>query len=197
VPARIACVFFSLLLAITPLRAGGDDYCFPRDTKAKKHTYCEVVLIRNATAPFHGSGYTVSFESKFFKGLKRSKTRRGIEFRKGKAVVTNYPDTFVLAIEPPFFSPEDDRPVLGGAVSAPTDRIPRRVVLRWLDPNGKTLEERSFALEEVVEWWPELRRSKTWYRTTLNGVNQLLTAEVQVMIFGNSDTLLSTIRGVL
>lgn len=195
-PGRIACVFFTLLLATTPLRAS-DDYCFPRDAKAKKHTYCEVVVIRNATDLVPGSGYTVSFESKFFKGLKRRKTRHGIEFRKGKAVVTKYPDTFVLAIEPPFFSPKDVRPVPGGPVSTPTDRIPRKVVVRWLDGDGKTLEERSLELEEVVEWWPELRPSKIWYSTTLNGVNQPLTAELQVMIFGDSDKLLSTIRGVL
>jgi hypothetical protein len=155
---------------------------------AKKHVvYCESIPIGSvALAAQHFTNTAlISFDSRFFSGLERLKTGHGLEFRKARQSVLNYPGEFTVAIE--------TLPL----VRLPAELRPRHVIVRWLDVSQRVLAEKTTDLEEVEEAWPELAPPKVWYRARISGVNEPLTSGVEVLVTGDGGAVLGTMRGNL
>ena len=208
----LARVFFSITLLVTSFvsPSAGQSKCEAVIKRDGSASYCESVpfgLTPNANkqpvkAPVSNNQVfevSVSIESKFFEGLQRLSTSRGMEFRKGGQSVTNYPDTFVIEVEPFFLQLKNDQSELPpSATKLPQDKTPTRVILRWLDPQtGAVLDNNELKLEEVVEAWQELSPPKVWYRARVEGVEKPLAAKLQIIVLGNSETPLATLSGRL
>ena len=182
-------------------KAGRDTDCLIKATK-KRVFYCESIVIGYVALATKKPTATlvVSFESKFFAGLERVKTSHGSEFRKAGHPASNYPVEFTLAIEPLVLDQLGKSlpaPLPSPAVRLPPEMRPRHVIVRWLDSSKRVLAEKASDLEEVEEAWPELRPPVVWYRATIVGVNESLASSLEVMVTGDSDALLGTMRGKL
>ena len=182
-------------------KAGRDSDCLIKATK-KRVFYCDSIVIGYVALATKKPTATlvVSFESKFFAGLERVKTSHGSEFRKAGHPASNYPVEFTLAIEPLVLDKlgkSSPSPLPSPAVRLPPEMRPRHVIVRWLDSSERVLAEKASDLEEVEEAWPELRPPVVWYRAIIVGITQSLASSVEVMVTGNNDALLGTIRGKL
>lgn len=194
-----ASVFIVIVLNATGASASERD-CLPPKPDQRKVTYCESVKIGHEPFDTNGSTYTVSFESKFFDGLMRTKTKKGYAFRKGYQAVTNYPESFVIAVEMFSFRAVLNRPAdaaPGIPHHPPREQKPRELVLRWLNQSGAVLGETKISLEEVVEGWPEHDSPTVWYRATVGQVNQPLDAFAEIVLLGEGESPLATVRGRL
>ena len=170
--------------------AGRDhDSCLLPDSSHKRSEYCESVPLGSHKATKVPANYSVTLKSEFFKGLKRIRSPKGFDFVKDGHAVAKYPEQLTIEVSTTFSEIDLSRRLVPGKPARPAaQEVPRRVVLRWHDATGKVLETRSVDLEEVVEPWPELSQPQVWYRATISGVDQLLSGELETLVFTRGET---------
>jgi hypothetical protein len=189
-------LFVCMILVLEKLSPAEHKSCALPKPKEKKVYFCESISLGTGRM---GPGkqnyyYSVRFISSFFRGLTRLSTATGFDFRKGERTVKNYPDHFIISVEPFSSSAVFSQPSIPGQPALiPVDETPRRVVLRWRDSQGKVLDEESHSLEQVVEPWPEQSTPRLWFSGTVAG-NHPLVAEIDVLVFTQASSPVEMIR---
>ena len=194
---RVCRLIVFVSVAVSLLSAGRDRACtFPGPTQKNSH-YRERIVLGTTSQVIGPLTYSVAINSKLFDGLRRIKTQKAFAFRKGQTAVSNYPNHFIISVEAeqPFsLKAGTSRPSIPGRPALiPKDEVPKRVVLRWHDSLGKVLDEKSLALDQVIEPWTEQSTPRVWYSATCSG-NQPLSAEMDVIVFTQAKSPVGELR---
>jgi len=190
---RVLLVFSVLVLFPGVLIAEEPECYLYAPAKQKKCVYTESVEIGFAafSSGATAAHFTVSFNSLFFRGVERVRTAQGFEFRKASRAITEYPDAITVIVEPAM------SPTWHSTLAASPELKPYHVEVRWLDSSHRVIDSKSGELREVVEPWPELRQPRIWYIAELSGIKQSVTTDVEVVVTGDSEARVSTVRGRL
>ena len=186
----------SVLVLISAVHAQQDWCDLVPTPKVKKVVYCESLPIGTT----QGGGYTISLESKFFDGLRRTIADGRVRFQKDGQDVSAYPGAFLVAVEKrSLVITSSSGIVILSGTSTRTDQptTPRKVRLRWLDSSGVSSREITADLEEVQEAWPELSFPRIWYRAKIEGVSEPLNAELEVNLIDEKGNVLGQVKRFL
>lgn len=204
-PRKAACLSPLLLLAVAlfPVygKASSEPYCVPKISK-KRALYCGYVSLGEITLSAKGITATVvlELESDAFSALERVNTSHGPKFRNHGRPSSKYPTEFTLMIKrPAFIQPwgQSSHPFPMATARIPPEILPRHVTMKWLDPSGHVIAERSTEIKEVVESWPEGRTPSIWYQGEITGVGAPLNSDLEVRVTGEDETLIGTVRSGL
>jgi hypothetical protein len=133
----------------------------------------------------------------FFKGLERSDTAKGPQFRKSGQVVSGFPDDVVLEV---VTKVGDCAPgslsilsLITSVSPLPPELLGLRFRVKWTGSSIRDLGE--VQAEPRTEPWPELRKPERFYRIEIPSKGVLLTDNLEIRILTKAGNQIGCISG--
>ena len=143
----------------------------------------------------------LTLTSKGFDGIERERINGAFQFHKANRRVVDYPDTLTVVVESLVSSQATSLgwplALPASLIRLPSDLLPMKVTLNWVDKTGRITESKASELREVVEPWPELRAPQVWYVADFTGIRQPLENDVEIVLTGPGATPEAKLRARL
>jgi len=141
--------------------------------------------------------FDAGFWGDFFKGLERSETPNGTQFRKSSHLVSKFPDRVVLEVVTKVSDCGPESlwiiPVITSATTLPPELLGLHFRVKWTGSSMRDLGE--VEPELLTEPWPEFRQPETFYRIEIPSKGMLLTDNLEIRILTKTGKQIGCISG--